>query len=72
MAGHDGHEWIELYRAALLAPDEELVRERIAIAERAIRAFASELEGSGGEQPAQLKNLYEALSALDALRRLYS
>lgn len=70
MSPHSGQTWIELYRAVLLESDESLLRERIVLAERAIRTFAEELENDGRNR-AQLKDLYDALRALDALRRLY-
>jgi signal transduction histidine kinase len=68
--GNVNGEWKELYRAALLEEDETELRERIEIAERAIRSFAGELEDHSADS-AQVESLYDALRALDALRRLY-
>jgi hypothetical protein len=72
MARQNGDGWIELYRAALLESNKDVLPERVALAERAIQAFVGELESSDTAPKAQLQNLCEALRALDALRRLYS
>lgn len=47
------HGWIELRQAALLESDEHVLLVRLAMAKRAIRAFAGELEGSSQEQKEQ-------------------
>ena len=59
--------WKSLYRAAIFEKDRRVIRERIAEAERAVRARGRELLYGGGSRE-ERNALDHALHALRALR----
>jgi hypothetical protein len=64
----ESHSWAALYRAAVSEPDTGKRRQKIELAERAMKQRWSELAGTGTEAAAERQKVSDALESLGRLR----
>ena len=63
------HVWEELYKAAVVETDSEKLPKRIQAAKASIDARIHEMQSDHGGAPAERHAIYDALAALNVLRR---